>query len=190
MEKIYLLIMSVLVAGVAAAQGTWTIDKAHSKVGFNVSHFAVSEVEGLFKDYDAKISSTAADFDGAEIEFSAKTASIFTDNERRDTHLKSDDFFNAEKYPEIKFKGKLVKEGSGYVLKGDFTMRDVTKPATFEVTYGGSTKAFGSEKAGFKLRGKINRFDYNLKWDKMNGADLIVGKEVEIVCKVELNKKA
>ncbi|MBS1488383.1 MAG: YceI family protein [Bacteroidetes bacterium] len=190
MKKINLLVAAILVAGVAAAQGTWTADKPHSRIGFNVTHLVVSEVEGAFKDFDVKVTSTTADFNGADVEFTAKTASINTENEKRDGHLKSDDFFNAEKYPEIKFKGKLVKNGNNYELKGDFTIRDVTKQVAFEVTYGGSIKAFGGEKAGFKLKGKINRFDYNLKWDKTTGADLIVGKEVEIVCKVELNKQA
>ncbi|MBS1557169.1 MAG: YceI family protein [Bacteroidetes bacterium] len=191
MKKINLFIAAVLVAGAAAAQGTWTIDKAHSKIRFTATHMVVAEVEGYFKDFDATVTCTGADFNGADVEFTTKVASLTTENDQRDNHLRSDDFFNAEKFPEIKFKGKLVKNGNNYELKGDFTMRDVTKPVSFEVTYGGNIEAFGGQKAGFKLNGKINRFDYNLKFDKkLKAGDYIVGKEIEITCKIELNKKA
>lgn len=188
MKKMSTLLIAVFTATGAFAQG-WTIDKVHSKIGFNATHLVVSEVEGSFKDYDAKITSTSDDFNGADVEFDAKVASLSTDNERRDGHLKSDDFFNAEKFPDLKFKGKLVKEGNKYVLKGDLTIRDVTKAVAFDVTYGGSVKAFGGTRAGFKLSGKIDRFAYNLKWDKaIEAGGLVVGKEIEIVCKVELTK--
>jgi len=191
MKKLNLLLVALAVAGTSMAQTTWSIDKVHSKVGFSVSHMVVAETEGVFKDYDGKVVSRTADFNGAEIEFTAKVSSINTDNEKRDGHLQSDDFFNAEKYPEIKFKGNLVKEGSKYLLKGNFTMRDVTKPVVFDVTYGGTVKAFGGEKAGFKINGKVNRFDYGLKFDKtVETGGLVVGQDVEIICKIELNKQA
>ena len=124
MKKMKILLMALLVSGTALAQTNWTIDKAHSKIGFNVIHMAISEVEGEFRDFDAKVTSTADDFQNADVEFTAKVTSIDTENERRDNDLRSDNFFNAEKYPEIKFKGKLVKEGNAYKLKGDFTMLD------------------------------------------------------------------
>jgi len=191
MKKLNTLLVMLAFAGSAMAQGTWTIDKPHSKIGFAATHMVVAETEGVFKDYEGKVVSKAADFAGAEIEFTAKVASINTDNERRDGHLKSPDFFDAEKYPEIKFKGTLVKDGGKYLLKGDFTMKDVTKPVVFDVTYGGSTKAMGGEKAGFKINGKVNRFDYNLKWDKaLETGGLVVGQDIEIICKIELNKQA
>jgi polyisoprenoid-binding protein YceI len=190
MKKINLLAIAVLVASAGFAQTNWALDRAHSKIGFSATHFVVAETEGEFKDFDVKVSSTSDDFNGASVEFTAKVASINTENERRDGHLKSDDFFNAEKFPEIKFKGKIEKQGASYVLKGDLTIRDVTKAVTFPVTYGGTAyvEAYKVTKAGFKLKGKINRFDYNLKWNAKNGADYVVGDEVEITCKVELNK--
>jgi len=191
MKKINALMIAMLVAGAAFAQATWSADKVHSKIGFNATHLVVTEVEGQFKDYDFKVSSPADDFSGSDVEFTAKVASVSTDNEKRDGHLKSDDFFNAEKFPDLKFKGKLTKAGGKYVLKGDLTIRDVTKTVSFDVTYGGTVKAFGGTRAGFKLTGKIDRFDYNLKWDKaIEAGGLVVGKEVEIVCKVELVKAA
>ena len=191
MKKLNFLLLALAVTTSVFAQSTWTVDKVHSKVGFAATHMVVAETEGVFHDFDIKVTSKTADFNGADVEFSAKVASIDTENEKRDGHLKSDDFFNAEKYPEIKFKGTVVKEGDKYKLKGDLTIRDVTKTVVFDVTYGGSTKAFGKEKAGFKLSGKIDRFDYNLKWDKtIEAGGLVVGKEVEIIARVELDKQA
>ena len=191
MKKVSTLLVAVAFAGTAFAQTTWNIDKPHSKVGFSVAHLVVSETEGNFKEFDGKVVSKAADFNGADVEFTAKVASVNTEDEKRDGHLMSDDFFNAEKYPEIKFKGNLVKQGTKYVLKGNLTIRDVTKPVTLDVVYGGTAKAFGGEKAGFKINGKINRQDYNLKWSKTTEAGgLVVGDEVEITAKIELNKAA
>src|SRR5687767_11158021 len=126
MKKLFASLFCLAVVASTFAQTTWTIDKSHSKVGFNVIHMAVSDVEGKFNDFDGTIVSKSEDFNGAEISFVAKTTSIDTDNERRDTHLKSPDFFEAEKFPEITFKGNLVKDGGKYRLVGDFTMKGVT----------------------------------------------------------------
>ena len=152
---------------------------------------AVSEVEGKFNDFDGTIVSKSEDFNGAEVTFTSKTASIDTDNERRDNHLRSPDFFDAEKFPETKFTGKLVKDGGKYKLKGDLTMHGVTKPVEFDVTYGGTINHGRGTKAGFKLTGKINRQDFGLTWsNKVPTGELVVGDEVELVVKVELDKKA
>jgi len=191
MKKINIL-LAVLVfgAGSALAQTTWSIDKAHSKIGFSIPHMAISEVEGNFRDFDASVVSKADDFNGAEVTFTAKTASIDTDNERRDNHLKSPDFFDAEKHPEVSFKGNLVKTGGKYKLKGDLTMHGVTKPVEFDVTYGGKMNTGKGEKAGFKIAGKINRQDYGLTWaNKTPTGELVVGDEVDIIGKIELDKK-
>lgn len=186
-----LLAVLLFAAGSAFAQSTWTIDKAHSKIGFNVVHMAVSEVEGNFKDFDASLVTKSEDFDGAEVTFTAKTASIDTDIERRDNHLKSPDFFDAEKYPELSFKGKLVKQGGKYKLKGDLTMHGVTKPVEFDVDYGGTINTGRGEKAGFKITGKLNRHDYGLTWNnKVPTGELVVSDEVEIIGKIKMDKKA
>jgi polyisoprenoid-binding protein YceI len=192
MKKSFVLYLACLLLGGSAwAQSTWTVDKSHSKVGFAVTHMVVAETEGQFKTFDINVVSPAEDFNGATIEFTAQTASIDTENERRDAHLKGEDFFAAEKYPELKFKGKLEKAGNKYQLKGDLTIRETTKPVTLDVTYGGSVKAFNGERAGFKVTGMIKRFDYGLKWDKtIESGSLVVGDEVQIICKIELQKKA
>ncbi len=191
MKKLNGTIALLLMTSSVFAQTNWAVDKAHSKVGFNVTHMVVAEVEGKFNDFDGKVVSTSEDFNGADVEFTAKAASIDTDNERRDGHLKTDEFFNAEKFPEIKFKGKLVKENNKYVLKGDFTMRDVTKPVTFDVTYGGTVNTGKGLKAGFKIAGNVKRFDYGLKWNAaLEAGSLVVADDVQIICKIELNKQA
>lgn len=174
------------------AQTKWIVDKFHSKVQFTVTHLIISEVTGQFKSFDANIEATKDDFTDAKIEFSADVNSINTDNEDRDKHLKSDDFFNAEKFPKITFVGKSFKKvgGKNYKLVGDFTMRDVTKQVTLDVVYNGSVKdPWGNTKAGFKIKGEVNRFDYNLKWNSlMEAGGAVVGKTVSIVVDLELQK--
>jgi len=191
MKKLHVLAAALLISMGAFAQSTWTVDASHSNIGFAVPHMVVSEQEGNFKEYTVKVVSKADDFNGAEVEFTAKAASINTENEKRDGHLRSADFFDAEKYPDVTFKGNLVKEGGKYVLKGNFTMKGVTKPVTFDVTYGGTVKAWGKDVAGFKISGKVNRQDYGLTWSKaIETGGLVVGDEVTITCKVELNKQS
>lgn len=190
MKKSILSFFVVVLVGSASAQSAWTVDKSHSKVGFSVTHMVVAETEGQFKTFDIAVNSPSDDFNGAEVEFTAQVASVDTENERRDGHLKSDDFFNAEKYPEIKFKGKLEKVAANYVLKGDLTIRETTKPVVLNVAYGGKVKAFNGERAGFKVNGSIKRFDYGLKWDKaIEDGSLVVGDEVQILAKIEFQKK-
>lgn len=193
MKKLNAMIMLLLVAGSAMAQTNWSVDKVHSRVGFAVPHYAITEVEGNFKDFEATVVSKADDFNGAEVSFTAKTASIDTDNERRDGHLKSADFFDSEKFPDVSFKGKLTKEGGKYKLKGDLTMKGVTKPAEFDVTYGGTMDTGRGLKAGFKLVGEINRQDYGIVYgatNKTSTGDLVIGDKVTITAKIELDKKA
>lgn len=174
------------------AQTKWNIDKAHSKVLFSVTHLVISEVTGEFKDFTGSIESSKDDFSDAKIDFTVLVNSISTDNDFRDKHLKSDDFFNVEKYPQITFKGKSLKkvEGNNYKLTGDFTIRDVTKEVTLDVVYNGSIKdQRGNIKAGFKIIGQINRFDYNLKWNSLiESGGAVVGKTVTMTINLELQK--
>ncbi len=195
MRKIKLFaVVLVLTASSLFAQTEWSLDKSHSKVGFSVTHLVITEVDGYFKDYNAKVVTKGDDFSTAIIDFTVNTNSIFTDNEARDKHLRSDDFFNAEKYPQMKFKGKSLKKISDnkYKLIGDLTIRDVTKQVELDVKYNGMVKdPWGNTKAGFKVTGEINRFDYNLKWDKaIETGSLVVGKEVELIIDLQLAKKS
>jgi polyisoprenoid-binding protein YceI len=174
------------------AQETWNLDKSHSNVKFGVKHLVVSETEGLFKLFTGSVKAKDDSFVDAQIEFTVDVASINTDDEKRDGHLKSDDFFNAEKFPQMKFVSKSFKKtGKGkYKLVGDLTIRDVTKTVTFDVDFGGVVKdPWGNTKAGFKASTSINRFDYNLKWNTMlEAGGAVVGKDVKIVANIELAK--
>lgn len=189
MKKIQTLLIVLAFGFQGFAQTVWKIDKTHSDIRFTVTHMKISEVDGEFKDFDATVISKSDDFDQSEVEFATKVASINTDNSRRDNHLKSDDFFNASVYPEIKFKGKINKEGEKYYLAGDFTMKNITKQVRFDVQYNGQVKAGQGRKAGFKVTGTIDRFDYGLTWSSaIETGELVVGREVEITCHVELDE--
>ena len=189
MKKYLTIIIAAIISTTAFSQSKWTLDKAHTDIGFTTTHMKITEVYGEFKEFDGEVVTTSEDFDGSEIVFSAKVESIDTENSKRDEHLRSDDFFNAEKYPEIKFHGKIVKESNKYFLVGDFTIRDITEKVRFDVKYNGSIEVWGGKKAGFKISGTIDRFDYDLKWDRaIEDGGLIVGNEVLITCNIELDQ--
>lgn len=165
MKKINTLLALLLVTGASFAQ-TWTLDKAHSKLGFSITHLLVSEVEGSFKNFDAKVTSTKEDLSDAVIELSADVASINTDNEDRDKHLKAPDYFDAEKFPKLTFKSKTFKkvEGKKYAVTGDLTLHGVTKTVTLDVVFNGTAVHPYTKKtiAGFKTTGKIKRTDFGI----------------------------
>ena len=171
--------------------GTWTVDKPHTNVKFSVAHLVISDVDGDFKSFDGTMESSKPDFSDAKITFTADVNSINTENEMRDNHLKSDDFFNAAKFPQIKFVStSFTPVGDNkYKLMGNLTIRDVTKPVTFDVKYGGTVIAMGGTHAGFKATTTIDRFDYNLKWSKTTEAGgLVAGKDVEITINADFKK--
>lgn len=190
MKKLALLVLIALGCNyLLEAQTKWVLDKSHTNILFAATHYVITEVDGEFKEFDGSVISESDDFVGAEVEFTAQVASIDTDNERRDNHLKSDDFFNAEKYPELKFKGKIQKEGGKYYLIGDLTMRDVTKPIKFDVKYNGTINLERGKKAGFKITGAVDRFEYGLKYNRViETGGLAVSQEIQITCNVELNE--
>ena len=170
---------------------TYKIDASHSDIIFKVKHLMITTVTGQFKSFDATLSADAEDFSDAVVTFTADINSVDTRSEQRDTHLKSDDFFNAEKFPTIKFESTSMQlvSGNKYKLNGNLTIRDVTKPVTFDVTYGGQLAGARGTKAGFKAITTINRFDYGLKWDRATETGgLVVGKDVEVSVKVELDE--
>ena len=174
------------------AQSKWNVDASHSNVKFSVSHLVVSEVEGSFRVFDGTIDAPSDDFNNATINFTVDVASINTDNEKRDEHLKSDDFFNAAKYPKMTFKSTSFKKGKGnnYVLEGNLTIRDVTKKMKFNVTHGGTIKdPWGNTKAGFKTTATISRKEFGLKWNTLTEAGgAVVGDEVTMILKLEFGK--
>ncbi len=192
--KALLPITVLAVSSLFAQKAGWTLDKAHSSVVFSIRHMVISEVTGRFKDFDVSFTSTKSDFTDGKVEASIKVASINTESEKRDGHLRTDDFFNAEKFPEIKFKStSFEKTGENkYKITGDMTIRDVTKNVTFDATYNGSIKApWGAEIYSWKAILSINRFDYGLKWSKaIEAGGLIAGDTVTITLNLELDKPA
>lgn len=193
MKKIYsLAVMAValLLSFGVSAQTKWKVDRGHSNVKFSVQHMVVSELEGSFRMFDGTMEHNKADFSDAKINFTVDVASVNTDNDRRDGHLKSDDFFNADQFPKMTFVSTSVKPlgGNKFKIAGNLTIRDVTKPVVFDVTHGGVLKTQNGSKAGFKARTTIDRFVYNLKWSRtVEAGGLAVGKDVEIVVNVEMD---
>ena len=180
----------VLVSSAAFGQGTtWRMDPAHSKVEFGVKHMVISEVTGIFKEFDATLSSSKPDFTDAVFSANIKTASVSTDNTMRDNHLRSDDFLNAEKYPAITFKSTRVEKtgDDSYKVYGDLTIRDVTKPVILDTKLNGVIKdPMGNQRAGFTATTSINRFDYGVKWNRaIETGGLIAGDKVTITLNME-----
>jgi polyisoprenoid-binding protein YceI len=192
MKRTTSVLFAILVAtAFAPAQSNWKLDKAHSSITFTVRHMVISEVTGSFKDFAIAMKSEKDDFSDAEVQSTIKVGSLSTDNAMRDGHLKSDDFFNAEKFPEINFKSTSFEKlgDNKYKITGDLTIRDVTKNVTFDATLNGTLKTDRGVLAAWKATTTINRFDYNLKWSKtLETGGLAVGKDVIITLNLELNK--
>jgi polyisoprenoid-binding protein YceI len=170
---------------------TWTLDPAHSKIQFIVRHMVISEVLGNFKTFNLKIDSKKDDFSDSKVELQIQVDSIDTGVSGRDNHLKSADFFEVKKYPFITFKSKSFKKISGekYKLTGDLTIKNITKEIEFDVVYNGqiADPFGGKQRAGFKVNGMLNRFDYDLKWNMLiESGGAVVGKNVNIICDIEI----
>ncbi|ROL60804.1 polyisoprenoid-binding protein [Bacteroidetes/Chlorobi group bacterium ChocPot_Mid] len=194
MKKITLTILALIFGITLNAQTTkWNFDNAHTKIGFSVTHMMITDVEGQFNKFNGTVTSDKPDFTDAKINFNIDVSSINTDNADRDKHLRSADFFDVEKFPNIKFEGvSFKKTGKGkYKLSGKFTMLGVTKNVTFDAKFSGTVKdPWGNTRAGFKINGKINRNDWGLKYNSpMDAGGVLIGNEVEIICNVELIKE-
>lgn len=175
-------LMLLFVASTVKAGEEYQIDRSHSRIGFAVKHMLVTTVRGNFKEFNVTINYDADDITKSSVNANIVTASVDTDNERRDNHLRSDDFFNAEKFPEIVFVSKkIVKNGDGHILVGDLTIRDITKEVEmpFEIT--DVLTSDRGNRFGFSARLTINRMDYGVRWDRtMDTGGLIAGEEVTI----------
>ncbi len=172
---------------------TWAIDPTHSEIQFKVKHLVISTVTGSFKSFEGSAETDGENFDGASIKFSADINSIDTNMEQRDAHLKSADFFDAENFPTLSFESTSFtqKEDDEYVLKGNLTMRGVTKPVTLSAIYGGQMVDFyGNNKVGYEISGKVNRKDFGLNWSAVTEAGgVVVSDEVKLHVNVQLVKQ-
>jgi polyisoprenoid-binding protein YceI len=173
------------------AADKYSADPSHSSVGFAVKHMVVSKVKGYFNDYTVDIVYDDKDITKSSVEVAIKTASIDTKQTKRDDHLRSPDFFDAAKFPEITFKSKRIeKSGEGYVAVGDLTMRGVTKEITLPFTFAGVvTDPYGNTRLGLSGGTKINRQDYGVSWSKsLDNGGLVVSDDVEIEIEIEAVK--
>lgn len=165
------------------------IDPTHSKIQFKVKHLMISNVLGVFREFEGKASMIENDLSSMVVSFSANTASIDTEVTDRDAHLKSADFFDAENYPKIVFEGKgmVQKDEDNYELSGNLTIKETTKPITLSVEFGGlMTDPWGNKKAGFSITGEINRKDWGMGWNAaLEAGGVLVGEKIKLICDVE-----
>ena len=189
MKHLSMILLALCLAGGAFAQNTWSIDKGHSKIGFTVGHHMISEVDGYFRTFTARMTATKDDFSDAVFELSAETASINSENEMRDKDLKNAGFFDVANFPTLTFKSTSLKKvnGNKYTLTGNLTIKGVTKPITMDVTLMGPEPHPRTKKPaiGIKATCKINRKDFNV------GPDLpkaMVSNEGELRATGEFNK--
>lgn len=170
----------------------WEIDKTHSEVSFSIKHLMIAKVKGVFTEYNASIYTTGNDFLTAEFDFWMNPNSLKTNDEKRDAHLRSSDFFDVEHHKEITFKSNTIeKTGEDtFELWGDLTIKGISKKIKLLVEFGGLIKdPWGNEKAGFSIHGKVNRKDWELNWNTvLEAGGVLVDDTVNINCEVELQK--
>ncbi|PWT70495.1 MAG: hypothetical protein C5B59_20495 [Bacteroidetes bacterium] len=172
-------------------QSKWVLDTHHSELQFKIKHLMISNVTGSFNVINAAVESNDDNFAHASVSFTADASSIDTGNQQRDEHLKAADFFDTSHFPTIKFDAKDFDSSTGKI-NGDLTIRNVTKPASFEIEFNGVNKdPWGNEKAGFSLSGKINRKDWGLSWNAaLETGGVMLSEDVKINAEVQLVKQA
>ncbi|MDQ6634830.1 MAG: YceI family protein [Gemmatimonadota bacterium] len=173
-------------AAPAAAPAVWNIDPVHSGVSFQIRHF-VSRVRGKFKDFKGTISADPESWQNGTIDVEIATSSISTDNDRRDNHLKSNEFFAADSFPTITFKStRIERTGDDAKIHGNLTIRGVTKPVVLDGKFSGLMKSAQGDRVGFEATTTVNRLDYGVKWNRAaEGGGAMLGDEVKIEINVE-----
>ena len=176
------------------AKTKWAVDPTHSELGFKIKHLMISNVSGALKNFEAEVEMNEADFTSAQINLTALMASITTNNEQRDGHLLTSDFFEVEKYPELKFISTKIEkvDDDTFVLHGGLTLKGVTKPVKLNVEYNGVTKdPWGGERAGFLVTGKINRSEWGVNFNGvLETGGVVLSEEVRINSEIQLVKQA
>ena len=172
----------------------WTLDPTHSTLGFKVKHLMITNVSGSFKKFNAEVETNGTDLSTATVQLKADISSIDTNNAQRDGHLRSSDFFEAEKFPEMIFESTKVEkiDDVNYHVFGNLTMKGVTKPVKLTVEYSGVTKdPWGGERAGFTITGKVNRTDWGINFNAvLETGGLMLSEEVKINSEIQLVKQA
>jgi polyisoprenoid-binding protein YceI len=171
----------------------WLLDPMHSELQFKIKHLMISNVSGTLKSFQAEVETEEEDFSTAEINLTAQMDSISTNNEQRDAHLRNSDFFEVDKYPELKFKSTKVEkiDADTFALHGELTLKGVTKPVKLNVEFNGTTKdPWGGERAGFVVTGKINRADWGVNFNSaLETGGVLLGEEVKINSELEFVKQ-
>lgn len=187
--SVSIVVLLALALSIPAQAATWQVDPVHSAVYFKVSHLVISKVKGQFGEFSGTIDFDGKNFKDASVEFTVQSASIDTDNEKRDEHLKSADFFAVDSFPTFTFVSKSVTEPNDgkFTLTGDLTLRGVTKEVTFDCEFNGTVQdPWGNTRAGFSAETTINRQDFGVDWSQtLDAGGLVVGDEVEIMLEIE-----
>ena len=193
LKRIVILSLAMIMLAWPLQAAEWNIDKAHSSIGFSVRHLVISSVKGSFIDYTDTVKFDGKNLADGSVEVTIKVASINTENEDRDNHLRGSEFFNVAEYPTMTFKSKKIIPGADNEFKmiGDLTMKDVTKEITLDGKFNGTIDdPWGNTRAGFSAETTINRQDFNVSWEnKLKDGSLVVGNEVTILLDVELVKQ-
>lgn len=171
----------------------WALDPTHSELQFKVKHLMITTVTGSIKSFSASLNSNGDDFNGSSVSFSGEIGTIDTGNSDRDNHLKSADFFEADKFPTMDFKSTEAKQdGEDLSITGELTIKGTTKNVKLSAEFGGiATDPWGNTKAGFTLSGKINRTDFGLTWNAaLETGGVMVSEEVKIVGELQFVKQA
>ncbi len=187
-----LLALVLLALAGSAAAAAYDIDASHSSLTFKVRHMMVSKVSGRFEDFSGSMEFDAASPASWSVEATVRTASINTDDPKRDDHLRNPDFFDVETHPEMIFKSTGVeKDGDDYVLAGELTLMGVTKPVALELEFNGEVDdPWGNTRAGFSAEGEIDRRDFGMVWNKtMDKGGVVVGNTVEFELEIEAIKQ-
>lgn len=193
MKKVFSIALLAATSLFAQAQTTtWKIDKSHSAIGFTIDHMVVSETHGSFKDFSADIKSDKADFSDVQLKLTIPLSTINTDDAKRDEHLKSPDFFDVAKNPNMVFVTKSFKKVKGniYKLTGDLTLNGITKTITLDARFNGIIKSpYGDTRSGVKVYGEIDRYAFGLKYNSLlEAGGMTIGQKVRIACSLELIK--
>ena len=173
----------------------WVLDPMHSEVQFKVKHLMITTVTGYFNSFQVEAETADEQFTNVNtVVFTADVNSINTNNEQRDTHLKSADFFDAENHNEIRFVGNKYENtgGDDFKLHGELTIKGITKPFTVNIEFGGIVEdPYGQTKAGFTLTGKISRKEFGLTWSAVTEAgNVVVSDEIKLQAEIQLIKQA
>ncbi|WP_086477963.1 YceI family protein [Arenibacter amylolyticus] len=189
MRNLFLFLALMAISFTGFAQTQWQVDPYHSSLNFQVQHLGISMINGKFTDFEGTMNTQSNSLANASFNFTVQIASLNTNVDKRDEHLKSSDFFDAEKYPTMTFKSTKVTKGKKkdqYKLTGMLTIKDATKEVTFDLVYGGTASTDTEDKMGMKAKTSINRFDFNIDYDPTAAG---IAKEIDIVAHLQFAKQ-